>query len=157
MTNLNLRKQKIKDRFIIHFVIFGFLLLLLPIAIYSFVDWLHTATDYSSKKGGILFIWIICFVMYLISFVRLLLIHMQFRKITFPTEEMHTTYCKKITYGRLGMRFIKMKTDKGNFIYIPPREVELSLEQLRGNYQNQTLILKCYAETKFVKEMQLQG
>ena len=155
MTNLNLRKQKIKDGLIAHLVVFAFLLAILPIAIYLFIEWMDTTMYPYSKSGGTLIVWVICFFVFLIDFVPLLLIYIKFRKITFPTEEIHKVYCKKISRGLSGRQFVKIKTYKGSFIYIPPRNNEVSLAELCKAYQKQTLTLKCYAETKFIKEIKL--
>ena len=151
MTNLNLRKKKIKDALIIHLVIIALLLAFFPIVLHTFLARLNATKPHYGRYGGGIYIWLIFFVIALISFARLLMIYIKFRKITFPTEKIHTVYCKKIVYG--WMHFIKIKTHKGNFIYIPPRDKELSLEQLRGKYQKQTVALKCYDQTKFIKEI----
>lgn len=159
MTNLNLRKMKVKNSLIACLIFLAVLIALFPLAIYFFIDFLRDVQNGKlySRAGGLLLICIILFVWVTIYSVYWLLIYMKLRKINYPTEEVHEAYCTKISLRRAGgMTYMRIKTHRQKFLYILTKDIVENIRQLREKYQKQTLFLHCYAGTKLVKEIKLQ-
>ena len=158
MTKLNLQKKSVKE-IVLGCAIVAIILfvLLFPVSLYLFIDSMKKIQNnaYSStpKELSLLPVCIILIAYTLGKLCLWFFRYLQLKSIASPTEETISTYCKKIVLIKLfGETVLKIKTKHQSFLYVFPKAMkEISFEELRKRYQSQTVSLKCYQGTKFIK------
>ena len=160
MTKLNLQKQSVKEIVlgcaIVAIILFVFLF---PVSLYLFIDSVKKIQNHphsSTPKELILLPVCIILIVYTLGKLCLWFFrYLQLKSIASPTEESISAYCKKIVLIKLfGETVLKIKTKRQSFLYVFPKAMkEISFEAFQKKHQAQTVLLKCYQGTKFIKHL----
>ena len=162
MTELNLKKKKVKWIIIYLSVIIIFTALcLLPISIVYFVDTINTLLSINAYDDYLLVrrvlhlpISIIALVVEFCFLFVWLHRYITINKITFPNEEIKSIIIKKIiilkVFSTVGL---KIRTNSGTHIYIFTSENDNQLVNNIKKLRNITITIKCYKDTKIVKKL----
>ena len=159
-TNLNLQKKVVKNTVtkIVITTIFT-LVILLPVSIilhYKWIEWAQNHPNVTFTRDPRILLLPITLFLFIFE-IRWLFFwvprYSTFRKINFPSEEIKTVFCKKISLIRFfSVVGLKIKTEHDTFIYISGEENE-ALDIFKKELLHKTIQLKCYRNTNIVKKM----
>ena len=158
MTNLNLQKRAVKN-VIVNLIIITIstLFILLPISIVAFCKGVekiqNVASGFRETRLALLPITIIILIIEITLLGIWVFRYLSFKKITFPTEEIKTGYCKKVSLIKIFSTVgLKIKLGSAIFIYISCNHNE-DLDVYKKELSNKTISLKCYKGTNIIKQI----